>query len=216
MDFWFGILNREFLMRRTGRAVLLLGLLEATGAVGRYLLECTHGTSPPFFEPLLRGFGRQRLHDGDVLHQLLWHAMPLLQVFRSVVGNPDFVLGVLPDQDFEGKVDGKTWSRQHERSSRLGVSKNQHFSGRHLHSGLCRLSAVIDQGEHGDVFRSQHRLKFLQRFVHRLAAGNAHDSVVAIGRHTFLLESLKLRTRGISSSESVRITAKHYAPWVRS
>ena len=49
-------------------------------------------------------FRCQRLHHCDVLQQLLRYAMPLLQICRAVVGNPDFPMGIFPDQNLEREI----------------------------------------------------------------------------------------------------------------
>jgi len=54
---------------------------------------------------LLRRLDRQRLHHRDVLQQLLRYAMPLLQICRTVVGNPDFPIRIFPYQNLEREID---------------------------------------------------------------------------------------------------------------
>ena len=54
---------------------------------------------------LLRRLRCQRLHHRDVLQQLRRYTMPLLQICRTVVGNPDFPIGIFPDQNLEREID---------------------------------------------------------------------------------------------------------------
>jgi hypothetical protein len=41
-----------------------------------------------------------------IWQQVIWKTMPLLQIFWTVVGNPDFLCGIFPDQHLEWKVNG--------------------------------------------------------------------------------------------------------------
>src|SRR3981189_25505 len=48
---------------------------------------------------LLSSGGRQRLNDRDICHEGLRQTMPLFQVFRTVVGDPDLSLRIFRNQN---------------------------------------------------------------------------------------------------------------------
>jgi hypothetical protein len=55
---------------------------------------------------LAHGLCTDRPDAGDVLQQVVRDGVSLLEVGWAVVGEPDFAVGVLPDECFQGQVDG--------------------------------------------------------------------------------------------------------------
>jgi hypothetical protein len=85
---------RERVILNLGIASGLLRLMfTATGAIKNlFNLFCS--------------LGCKRFDYGYVLQQFPRQAMPLLQIYRAVIGNPDFSLVIFRDQNFKREVDG--------------------------------------------------------------------------------------------------------------
>jgi len=58
-------------------------------------------------------FGRKGLNHGDIGHKIVGKVVPLLQVVRAVVGDPDFSLCVFGDENFQREINGDARSGQH-------------------------------------------------------------------------------------------------------
>ena len=89
--------------------------------------------------------------------------MPLLQVGRTVVGDPSFSLSIFPDQNLQGKVDGAAGGRQHHGSACLWAPEIQWLGWTHFQSRFFCFSAVVDQREQGNSLRLQNPLELLDK-----------------------------------------------------
>src|ERR1700722_2624549 len=131
---------------------------------------------------LLRNVGRQCLHEADILREIRRQPVPLRQIFRAVVGDPDFPLVILPNQDLEWQVDGNARCRDHKGSAPLWVTENEKLGRTHFHPYLLRFSAVIDECEYGNSLNLEDSLELPQGLIDRMLAGFIDDSV---GGHAF-------------------------------
>ena len=61
------------------------------------------------FATLTNGFLADRFDAGDILQQVVGDSVSLLEIGWTVVGEPDFIVLVLPDERLEGQVDGDAW-----------------------------------------------------------------------------------------------------------
>jgi hypothetical protein len=55
---------------------------------------------------LFHSLRHQRAHNRNILDQLLRHTMPLLQILRAIVGNPNLALAIFRHHRFQGLA---TW-----------------------------------------------------------------------------------------------------------
>src|SRR5580704_17213682 len=131
---------------------------------------------------LLAGLGCQCFHNCYVLQQLLQYAVTFQPRRRAVVGEPDFSLGIFPDQNLEREVDGDTGSDQHQGCAGLGTAEDQQLGGTHLQSYFVRFSAMVDESEQSDSLRCQNPLELFYRLVYRVIAGFVDDAVTFVER----------------------------------
>src|SRR6185312_11787317 len=94
-------------------------------------------------------FLQQEPHPGNILQQVVGNIVPLLEVFRAVVGDPDLPAGVLPDQCLQREINGECRGNDHQRGSALGAAKDDHLRGRHLEAGFFGFAAVVDAAKFG-------------------------------------------------------------------
>jgi len=55
---------------------------------------------------LFHSFLDQGRRPRKILKKVAWEAVAALQILGAVVGDPDLALIILPDQGFQGKIDG--------------------------------------------------------------------------------------------------------------
>jgi hypothetical protein len=141
---------------------------------------------------LLLCLSRQCFYDGDILQELLRQTVPLHNVVRAVVRNPNFLLAIFPNKNLQRQVDGNAGSSQHQRCARLGTAKNQQLSRTHAHSQLFCFSAVVDQCKQSDSLRLQNILELFHCLLDRVIARPVDDSIAVVdailGISSLLLE----------------------------
>src|SRR5260370_28754869 len=113
--------------------------------------------------------------------------MPDLKVPRVIVGDPDFAVTVLTNQNLERQIDSDRRRGNHEGSSGFRIAEYQKLRRPHVHAGLFRFTTVIDQGKELDSFGLKYFLQLLNGLIDRMAASYADDSVVCVRCHCFLL-----------------------------
>lgn len=103
--------------------------------------------------------------------------MPGLEVFSTIVGNPDSSVSVLRDHKFQWRIDRNAGSGKHKGSSGLRIAENQQLGGRHLHAGLLGFAAMINHCEQLDIPRTQDFFKLSSRLFNRMAALHGYDPI---------------------------------------
>jgi len=92
---------------------------------------------------LFAGFGHQSGHARNIGDQLWWNVMPVAQILRTVIRDPDFSIVIFPDENLERQVDGGAWSGQHYSNSSFGTPEDQQLGRWHLHPGFFHPAAVL-------------------------------------------------------------------------
>src|ERR1700733_4029492 len=87
---------------------------------------------------------------GDILQQVVGDGVPLLEIVRTVVREPDFAVRILPDKCFEGQVDGNGRRGDHQWRASFRVAKDKEFCRVHLQTCFGGIAAVVDPREDRD------------------------------------------------------------------
>ncbi len=103
--------------------------------------------------------------------------MPLPQILRAVVGEPDCTRFVLPHQRLKGQIDGQRRSRHHERGPCFRTAKDQQLRWPHLHASFLGFPTMVHASEHLQPVCSESRLQSLQRLIHRIAAADLNQTL---------------------------------------
>src|ERR1039458_5104065 len=74
---------------------------------------------------LFHGLLNQRADPSDVLHKFRGKAVPLLQVFGGIVGEPHLALFVLPRECFQRKIDSDPGRGDHQRRATFWAAEDQ-------------------------------------------------------------------------------------------
>ncbi len=136
-----------------------------------------NGSSVHIYILLLAGsVGSQHLDDTHVLHQVCGYPMPLRQIGRRIVGDPDIAFWILPDEQFQGQIDSNASRRQHQGSAGLGITEDEQLGRKHFHADLLRFSAVVDQGKDRDPLCSKKFLRAAEGFLDGIIAGFIYES----------------------------------------
>src|ERR1700733_5143170 len=125
---------------------------------------------------LFHSLSHHRAHARNILHQVIGHAVPLLQIFGTVVGNPHLPACVLRYQRLQGQIDRERGRGYHQWSSGLGTAEDDQLGCGHLHPNLFRFPAVIHQGEHLQSLLGQNGLKALHSLLHRIRTRDLHQT----------------------------------------
>src|ERR1700674_2188134 len=113
---------------------------------------------PALFHSLLN----QRTDSRDVFQKIDGKAVPLLKVFRRIVGEPHFALLVVPCERFQWKIDRQPGRGDHQRRPAFRTAEDQQLRRAHGEAGLLRLTAVVDECKHRQAFLFEDRLEPFQ------------------------------------------------------
>src|SRR5277367_2987796 len=113
--------------------------------------------------------------------------MPFLQVFRAIVGNPDFPVLVFPNKNLQGEIDRNAGSSQHKRCSAFRIAEDQQLGWAHFHPRLFRFSAVIDEREQRDSLGLQNILELFHCLIDGVIARFVDDAFAGRDSHDCLL-----------------------------
>src|SRR5450432_342625 len=128
---------------------------------------------------LLRGgLRRQCFNSGNILQKILRQAVPLFQIDRAVIRDPNFSLTIFPDQNLKREINRDTGCGQHYRRPAFGTSENQQPGWTHFQSHLFRFAAVVNQREQSNSLRLQDALELFYCLLNRMIARQIDNSVV--------------------------------------
>jgi hypothetical protein len=119
----------------------------------------------------------QRRDSRDILNEVFRQTVPLSQVLRIIVREPDPSLAILRNEYLQWQVESDAWSGKHERRSCFGTAEYRQFGGGHFDSHFRGFTAVVDDNKEGDAFRLQKAFKFVDRLVDGVIAGNFHYAI---------------------------------------
>ena len=129
---------------------------------------------------LLGSLRCQDFNDGDVLHQVLWQAVALFQVFGAVVGDPDFTLSIFGDEYFQREIDGDAGRGEHEGRPAFWIAEDEELGIRHFQSDFSGLSTVVNQDKQLNAFCLEQRFELRYGFVHRMVARLSDDACILL------------------------------------
>jgi hypothetical protein len=101
------------------------------------------------------GRGDERFDGGKIVQQIFRNAVTMLQERQAVVGEPDLALAILPDKNFEWKVERGGRSGEHDRRAGFGAAENEQLGGQHGHADFGGFAAVVDEREEHHAFGLQ-------------------------------------------------------------
>src|SRR6202035_3091298 len=111
--------------------------------------------------------------------------MPMLQILRGIVADPNLALFVFGDQSLQWQIDSQRWRSHHQRRSSLRTAEDQDFGWAHLQANLLSLAAVVNQSKYLKPALLEHSFKTRHGIIHRIPASSSHQTVVLHGRIPF-------------------------------
>jgi hypothetical protein len=143
----------------------------------RIISPSSHTRTKPLGSIRLHGLLEERDDSSECRGWRTGETMPLLQIFGAVVGEPDFLLGVLPDERLERQVDGNRRSGDHKRCSSFGTAEDKQLSWPHGEAGSSGFSAVVDAAKDLNAARRKQRFQPMESFRHGIRAFQMNESL---------------------------------------